>query len=130
MSMNIWNVDIAEEQKDRLVPAILDDKDILTDFDYLHSEEFIEQVNPNNDNEYQIAFYNNGCLWVITYIYGCETFRLKCLYKTDKELFKTSLNDIIERVVTDFDENNQLVIHFYELEDKDTFEVEYYHIDD
>ena len=128
--MDIWNIDINEIGKDRLDAALLDDKDILTDFDYLHSGNFIEQKNPHKDMEYQVAFYNFSCLWMLTYIYGGESFSLKCLLKADEERFKASLKDITERIVTDFDEDNQLVVHFYELDDKETFVVEYYHIDD
>lgn len=43
-----WNKEVSEEEEGKLIPASFDDKDLLTDFDYISRGEYVEIKSPND----------------------------------------------------------------------------------
>lgn len=65
----------------KLIQAPIDNKNILEDFtDIFHSGDYVES---RNRNQVRQAFYINGKLFEISYMYGYNFFRLHCVEPLD-----------------------------------------------
>lgn len=118
---NSWSKELTIEQKSKLIAMHLDDKDILTDFDWLHYDEYVENSGTSGKS-HQLAFYNNDCLWQLTYSFGGVYFRLECVFEPSEEEFKKSFEDIKDLLLGD---TNQIV-HIWAKENNHILKVAYY----
>ena len=127
---NFWSKKLTEEQKSNLEIMLLNDKDIITDFDFLHYDNYVENEETNGKH-HQIAFYHKNCLWQIEYTFGGEMFSLKCVYEPNKEAFNNSFDSIKELLFecTTEDELSPIV-HIVTSEENHFIMVEYYSICD
>lgn len=69
---NFWNIELTTEEKAGLIPASFDDKDLLTDFEYLNRGEYLEHSVSSREKR-QIFFDSYGNVWQIAY------FRVKTI---------------------------------------------------
>ena len=54
-----WNKELSKEEKGRLIPSSFDDKDLLTDFDYINGGEYVEIKSPNDSRTYRMLFFDD-----------------------------------------------------------------------
>lgn len=118
---NYWSKELTEEQKQKLNSMHLDDEDITTDFDWLHYDNYVENYDTDKKT-HQLAFYNNDCLWQLTYFFGGAYFRLECVFEPSEEKFKKSFEDIKDLLLGD---SNQIV-HIWTKENNHILKVAYY----
>lgn len=116
-----WSKELTAEQKSKLIAMHLDDKDILTDFDWLHYDEYVENSGTSGKS-HQLAFYNNGCLWQLSYSFGGIDFTLECVYEPSEEKSKKSFEDIKDLLLAD----TSLIVHIQFKENNHNIRVAYY----
>lgn len=83
----------------------LNDRDMVTDFDFLHYDNYVEDEELCGD-VIQIAFYGNNCLWQIRFICGGEKFTLRCVYEPNKSAFRVSYQSIRNKIFGSTNEND------------------------
>lgn len=88
---------LSDNEKEKLVFLHLDNKELITDFSYLHDDCYTENE-PWNSDEHQIAFFNNNCLWRLRYSFGDSFFLLNCVYEPSEIAFENSFANIKERL--------------------------------
>lgn len=121
-----WSKQLTSEEKDNLEPMRLNNKDILTDFDFLHYDNYVEDEDLCGDSV-QIAFYDNNCLWQIKYIFNDEKFTLRCVYKPNKDAFRTSYQSIRSKICGCTNENEFTpIVHIITSEENKLIEVTHY----
>ena len=76
MEKEFWNKEISNEDKIKIESLFLDDKDINTDFFFIHNDDFIENI---NGSKHEIVFFEENCVWQIVYVEGSQHFRLECI---------------------------------------------------
>lgn len=124
---HIWNVQLTEEEKAELIPAEFDDKDLLTDFDYLHGGDYIERQSPNDSRLYYILFFDEHCCaWQLLYSHNGNSFGLNCISRNTSN-FGEVWRDMLERVNTEYDEDNPLVQETIIDKEHQSVSVFYYH---
>ena len=75
-----WNKEVSEEEEGKLIPASFDDKDLLTDFDYINGGEYVEIKSPNDSRTYRMLFFDDyGYGWLLIYTLNGNNFSLKCV---------------------------------------------------
>lgn len=116
-----WSKELTTEQKSKLRVMYLDDKDILTDFDWLHYDEYLENSGTIGKS-HQLVFYNNGCLWQLSYSFGGIDFTLECVYEPSEEKFKNSFELIKDLLLAD----TSLIVHIQFKENYHFIRVAYY----
>lgn len=127
-----WNVQLSGEERDKLIPASFDDKDLLTDFDYLNGGEYVETRLPSDSRTYKMLFFDeHGYGWLLLYsLYG-NSYGLKCISDGNGGVgFGEAWRDMLERVNTEYDEDNPLVQETMIDKDSKSISVFYYHKDE
>ena len=126
-----WNKEISEEEKGKLIPASFDDKDLLTDFDYITGGEYAEIKAPNVSRTYRMLFFDYyGYGWLLTYSLNGNNFGLKCVSDSSMTGFNEAWKDMLERVNTEYDEDNPLIQETIIDKATKSISVHYYHIDE
>lgn len=54
-----WNKEVSEEEEGKLIPASFDDKDLLTNFDYISRGEYVEIKSPNDLRIHRMLFFDD-----------------------------------------------------------------------
>ena len=123
-----WSKELTEEQKANLVVMPLNDKDIVTDFDYLHYDNYVEN-DELRGKVHQIAFYKDNCLWQIEYTFGYNIFTLRCVYEPNEEAFNKSCESIKE-ILFECTTEDELspIVHILSSEENHYLSVGYYSI--
>ena len=126
-----WNKEISEEEKGKLIPASFDDKDLLTDFDYITGGEYAEIKAPNVSRTYRMLFFDYyGYGWLLTYSLNGNNFGLKCVSDGSTAGFGEVWEDMLERVNTEYSEDNPLIQETIIDKATKSISVHYYHIDE
>ena len=126
-----WNKEISEEEEGKLIPASFDDKDLLTDFDYITGGEYAEIKAPNVSRTYRMLFFDYyGYGWLLTYSLNGNNFGLKCVSDSSMTVFNEAWKDMLERVNTEYDEDNPLIQETIIDKATKSISVHYYHIDE
>lgn len=125
---DLWSKELSSDEKKSMNVMRLNDKDILTDFEFLHDDNFVEV---ESENVNRIAFYNNNCLWQILYAFNDSSFSLDCLYSPTSDYFDKSFKDIKERLFACTDNSDELspIVHLMVREDKRVIIVTHYSLD-
>lgn len=125
------NKELSEEEKGRLIPASFDDKDLLTDFDYINGGEYVEIKSPNDSRTYRMLFFDNyGYGWLLSYALNGNNFCLKCVSECDTTGFGEVWKDMLERINTEYSEDNPLIQETITNKQNRSISVHYYHIDE
>ena len=125
------NKELSEEEKGRLIPASFDDKDLLTDFDYITGGEYVEIKSPNDSRTYRMLFFDNyGYGWLLIYSLNGNNFGLKCVSDGGTAGFGEVWEDMLERVNTEYSEDNPLIQETIIDKQNRSINVHYYHIDE
>ena len=126
-----WNKEVSEEEKGRLIPASFDDKDLLTDFDYITGGEYAEIKASNVSRTYRMLFFDYyGYGWLLTYSLNGNNFGLKCVSDSSMTGFNEAWKDMLERVNTEYSEDNPLIQETIIDKATKSISVHYYHIDE
>ena len=127
-----WNKEVSEEEKGRLIPASFDDKDLLTDFDYINGGEYVEIKSPNDSRTYRMLFFDNyGYGWLLSYALNGNNFKLKCCIAGGGTAnFGEVWKDMLERVNTEYSEDNPLIQQTLIDRENRSITAFYYHIDE
>ena len=126
-----WNKEISEEEEGKLIPASFDDKDLLTDFDYITGGEYVEIKSPNDSRTYRMLFFDNyGYGWLLIYSLNGNNFSLKCVSECDTTGFDEVWKDMLERIDTEYSEDNPLIQETITNKQNRSINVHYYHIDE
>ena len=126
-----YNKELSEEEKGRLIPASFDDKDLLTDFDYITGGEYVEIKSPNDSRTYRMLFFDNyGYGWLLIYSRNGNNFGLKCVSDGGTAGFGEVWEDMLERVNTEYSEDNPLIQETIIDKATKSISVHYYHIDE
>lgn len=126
-----WNKELSEDEKEKLIPASFDDKDLLTDFDYINGGEYVEIKAPNDSRTYRMLFFDYyGYGWLLTYSLNCNNFELKCVSDSGTTGFGEAWKDMLERVDTEYSEDNPLIQGTMIDKENRSIRVYYYHIDE
>ena len=126
-----WNKELSEEEKGKLIPASFDDKDLLTDFDYINGGEYVEIKAPNDSRTYRMLFFDYyGYGWLLTYSLNGNNFELKCVSDSGTTGFGEAWKDMLERVDTEYSEDNPLIQGTMIDKENRSIRVYYYHIDE
>lgn len=125
-----WNKELSEEEKGKLIPASFDDKDLLTDFDYINGGEYVEGKTPNDSRIYRMLFFDNyGYGWLLIYTLNGNTFKLKCVAGGGTAGFGEVWKDMLERVNTEYSEDNPLIQQTMIDKENRSIRAYYYHLD-
>ena len=125
------NKELSEEEKGRLIPASFDDKDLLTDFDYINGGDYVEIKSPNDSRTYRMLFFDNyGYGWLLIYSLNGNNFSLKCVSECDTTGFDEVWKDMLERIDTEYSEDNPLIQETITNKQNRSINVHYYHIDE
>ena len=126
-----WNKEVSEEERGRLIPASFDDKDLLTDFDYINGGEYVEIKSPNDSRTYRMLFFDDyGYGWLLIYTLNGNNFSLKCVSECDTTGFDEVWKDMLERINTEYSEYNPLIQETITNKQNRSINVHYYHIDE
>lgn len=125
---NFWNIQLTTEEKAGLIPASFDDKDLLTDFEYLNRGKYLEHSVSKSEKR-QIFFDSYGNVWQTTYFRSQNHCVIKCLSIADKETFDEAWVDMMQMNEVDYEDSN-LVQHIMHDKDKGVIMVDYYHSDE
>lgn len=126
-----WNKEVSEEEEGKLIPASFDDKDLLTDFDYINGGEYVEIKSPNDSRTYRMLFFDDyGYGWLLIYTLNGNNFSLKCVSKCDTTGFDEVWKDMLERINTEYSEDNPLIQETIINKQNRSINVHYYHIDE
>ena len=126
-----YNKELSEEEKGKLIPASFDDKDLLTDFDYITGGEYAEIKAPNDSRTYRMLFFDyHGYGWLLTYSLNGNNFGLKCVSDSSMTGFSEAWTDMLERVNTEYSEDNPLIQVTITDKQNRSISVHYYHIDE
>ena len=126
-----WNKEVSEEEKGKLIPASFDDKDLLTDFDYITGGEYAEIKAHNDSRTYRMLFFDYyGYGWLLTYSLNGNNFGLKCVSDSSMTGFNEAWKDMLERVNTEYSEDNPLIQETIIDKATKSISVHYYHIDE
>lgn len=125
----LWSKELTDGEKKRLCSSVFNDKDLSSDFEWLHYDNYVE----NDDmvgNKHQLAFYNSNCLWQLDYTaYESGTMALRCLYFPSNQAYEKSFNDISELLCGE-PFSDWLIQHTTYNCDGRNFIVEYLYIDE
>lgn len=125
-----WNKEVSEEEEGKLIPASFDDKDLLTDFDYINGGDYVEIKSPNDSRTYRMLFFDDyGYGWLLIYTLNGNNFCLKCVSECDTTGFDEVWKDMLERINTEYREDNPLIQETITNKQNRTINVHYYHID-
>lgn len=125
-----WNKEVSEEEEGKLIPASFDDKDLLTDFDYINGGDYVEIKSPNDSRTYRMLFFDDyGYGWLLIYTWNGNNFCLKCVSECDTTGFDEVWKDMLERINTEYREDNPLIQETITNKQNRTINVHYYHID-
>lgn len=128
-NFELWSKELTNEEKKSLCSSVFNDKDLSTDFEWLHYDNYVE----NDDmvgNKHQLSFYNNNCLWQLDYTaYESGTMTLRCVYSPSDQAYEKSFNDICELLCGD-SFSDWLIQHTTYNCDERNFIVEYFYIDE
>ena len=125
-----WNINLTGEQKRDLIPASFDDKDLLTDFDYINGGEYVETTMVNDSRVHKMLFFDNhGCGWSLLYSRNDNSFGLKCIDGNTNN-FGEVWSDMLERIETEYDEDNPLVQQTIIDKENRSISVFYYHFNE
>ena len=125
-----WNKEVSEEEEGKLIPASFDDKDLLTDFDYINGGDYVEIKSPNDSRTYRMLFFDDyGYGWLLIYTLNGNNLSLKCVSECDTTGFDEVWKDMLERINTEYREDNPLIQETITNKQNRTINVHYYHID-
>ena len=126
--IDYWSKELTRKQKANLVVMPLNDKDITTDFEFLHHDNYVENDKLSGE-KHQIAFYHKNCLWQIEYTFDGELFTLRCVYEPNEETFNKSYESIKE-ILFECTTEDELspIVHILTTKDKHFLNVKYYSI--
>ena len=126
-----WNKGLNEEEKGKLIPASFDDKDLLTDFDYINGGDYVEIKSPNDSRIHRMLFFDNyGYGWLLIYSLNGNNFSLKCVSECGTIDFGEVWKDMLERINTEYSEENPLIQKTITDKENRSINVYYYHIDE
>lgn len=126
-----WNKEVSEEEEGKLIPASFDDEDLLTDFDYINGGEYVEIKSPNDSRTYRMLFFDDyGYGWLLIYTLNGNNFSLKCVSECDTTGFDEVWKDMLERINTEYSEDNPLIQETIANKQNRSINVHYYHIDE
>lgn len=126
-----WSKELTEDEKTKLRQCSFDDKDLSTDFEWLHFDNYVED-NELTGVSHRVAFYNNNCLWLLCYSYSVSgKMTLQCVYSPSDEAFEKSFNEISKLLCDEeVSENSTIFEHaIYNCKER-IFFVAYYYIDE
>lgn len=125
---NYWNIQLPTEEKAVLIPASFDDKDLLTDFEYLNRGEYLE-CSISKSERRQIFFDSYGNVWQISYFRNHNSCAIKCLSVANENTFDEAWISMMQMNEIDSEDSN-LVQHIMYDKDKKVIMVSYYHKDE
>ena len=126
-----WNKELSKEEKGRLIPASFDDKDLLTDFDYINGGDYVEIKSPNDSRTYRMLFFDDyGYGWLLIYSLNSNNFSLKCVSDGGTADFGEVWENMLELVDTEYSEDNPLIQKTISDKENRSINVYYYHIDE
>ena len=126
-----YNKELSEEEKGRLIPASFDDKDLLTDFDYINGGDYVEIKSPNDSRTYRMLFFDDyGYGWLLIYSLNGNNFSLKCVSDGGTADFGEVWENMLELVDTEYSEDNPLIQKTISDKENRSINVYYYHIDE
>ena len=126
-----WNKELSEEEKGKLIPASFDDKDLLTDFDYINGGQYVEGKTPDDSRIYRMLFFDNyGYGWLLIYTLNGNNFGLRCVAGGGTTGFGEVWEDMLERVNTEYSEDNPLIQRIMIDRENRSIRVFYYHVDE
>lgn len=126
-----WNKELSKEEKGRLIPASFDDKDLLTDFDYINGGDYVEIKSPNDSRTYRMLFFDDyGYGWLLIYSLNGNHFSLKCVSDGGTADFGEVWENMLELVDTEYSEDNPLIQKTISDKENRSINVYYYHIDE
>lgn len=126
-----WNKEVSEEEEGKLIPASFDDKDLLTDFDYINGGEYVEFKSPNDSRTYRMLFFDDyGYGWLLIYTLNGNNFSLKCVSDGGTADFGEVWENMLERINTEYSEDNPLIQETITNKQNRSINVHYYHIDE
>ena len=126
-----YNKELSEEEEGKLIPASFDDKDLLTDFDYISRGEYVEIKSPNDSRTYRMLFFDDYCYgWLLIYTLNGNNFSLKCVSECDTTGFDEVWKDMLERINTEYSEDNPLIQRIMIDRENRSIRVFYYHVDE
>lgn len=126
-----WSKELTSDEKAKLSPCSFDDKDLSTDFEWLHFDNYVED-SEQTGILHTLAFYNNNCLWQLSYSYNVSgKMTLRCVYSPNDELFEKSFNEIAKLICDErVSENSEIFEHaIYNCKER-IFFVTYYYINE
>lgn len=126
--IDFWSRELTEEEKKNLDLMVFDDKDLCTDFDWLHFDNYVENNNKQG-KEHQIAFYNNNCLWQLNYTYGCGGMSLQCVYSPNEQVYNESYEAMKDLLCECSVDEDYPVVHTIYKKKERLFLVEHFAID-
>lgn len=126
-----WSKELTSEEMGKLCPSVFNEKDLTTDFEWVHYDNYVE----NNElvgNYHQLAFYNNHCLWQLTYIANeSGEMTLQCLYSPNDEAFGYSFDEICDLLCDEsVSEDSNLIECVTYKSNERKFIVGYFYIDE
>ena len=126
-----WNKELSKEEKGRLIPASFDDKDLLTDFDYINGGDYVEIKSPNDSRTYRMLFFDDYSYgWLLIYSLDGNNFSLKCVSDGGTADFGEVWENMLELVDTEYSEDNPLIQKTISDKENRSINVHYYHIDE
>lgn len=126
-----WNKELSKEEKGRLISASFDDKDLLTDFDYINGGDYVEIKSPNDSRTYCMLFFDDyGYGWLLIYSLNGNNFSLKCVSDGGTADFDEVWENMLEMVDTEYSEDNPLIQKTISDKATKSISVHYYHIDE
>ena len=126
-----WNKELSKEEKGRLIPASFDDKDLLTDFDYINGGDYVEIKSPNDSRIHRMLFFDDyGYGWLLIYSLNGNNFSLKCVSDGGTADFGEVWENMLELVDTEYSEDNPLIQKTIMDKATKSISVHYYHIDE
>lgn len=126
-----WNKELSKEEKGRLISASFDDKDLLTDFDYINGGDYVEIKSPNDSRTYCMLFFDDyGYGWLLIYSLNGNNFSLKCVSEGGTADFDEVWENMLEMVDTEYSEDNPLIQKTISDKATKSISVHYYHIDE
>ena len=126
-----WSKELTSEEMAKLSPCSFDDKDLSTDFEWLHFDNYVED-NEQTGILHRIAFYNNNCLWQLCYSYNVSgMMSVQCVYSPSDEMFEKSFNEISKLICDEsVSENSDIFEHAIYNSKERIFFVGYHYIDE
>ena len=126
-----WNKEVSEEEEGKLIHASFDDKDLLTDFDYINGGDYVEIKSPNDSRTYRMLFFDDyGYGWLLIYSLNGNNFSLKCVSDGGTADFGEVWENMLELVDTEYSEDNPLIQETITNKQNRSISVHYYHIDE